>query len=305
MKSRSRNIMIAVFTIPAMIAIALVFVYPVIRTILMSFFTINNVVSKMSEWSFVGVSNYTQLLGTPLFRQTWVTFAKIWVFGGLVIMCIAMLFAVILTSGVRGKSFWRAAIYLPNIISAVALANMWIHYAYNANWGLFHNIFAAIGWDSMAQFQWTSPDHLFLAMMVAYCFGAVGYYMLIYIAEIEKIPQDIFEAAKIDGSSGVHSFFHITLPLFKGVFKTTLTLWTTDTLGFYIWSQMFSSNRDASAQIMTPMYYMIRTTFGDMASAYTETNAGLGAAICVMVMLAAGVAFAIISRIFKGDEITF
>ena len=182
---------------------------------------------------------------------------------------------------------------------------MWIHYAYNANWGLFHNIFAAIGWDSMAQFQWTSPDHLFLAMMVAYCFGAVGYYMLIYIAEIEKIPQDIFEAAKIDGSSGVHSFFHITLPLFKGVFKTTLTLWTTGTLGFYIWSQMFSSNRDASAQIMTPMYYMIRTTFGDMASAYTETNAGLGAAICVMVMLAAGVAFAIISRIFKGDEITF
>lgn len=63
--------MIAVFTIPAMIAIALVFVYPVIRTILMSFFTIDNVVSKMSEWSFVGVSNYTQLLGTPLFRQTW------------------------------------------------------------------------------------------------------------------------------------------------------------------------------------------------------------------------------------------
>ena len=127
MKSRSRNIMIAVFTIPAMIAIALVFVYPVVRTILMSFFAIDNVVSKMSEWSFVGVSNYTQLLGTPLFRQTWVTFAKIWVFGGLVIMCIAMLFAVILTSGVRGKSFWRAAIYLPNIISAVALANMWIH----------------------------------------------------------------------------------------------------------------------------------------------------------------------------------
>ena len=55
MKSRSRNIMIAVFTIPAMIAIALVFVYPVIRTILMSFFAIDNVVSKMSEWSFVGV----------------------------------------------------------------------------------------------------------------------------------------------------------------------------------------------------------------------------------------------------------
>lgn len=50
---------------------------------------------------------------------------------------------------------------------------------------------------------------------------------------------------------------------------------------------------------------MIRTTFGDMASVYTETNAGLGAAICVMVMLAAGLAFTLISKIFKNDEITF
>ena len=305
MKSKSRNIMIAVFTIPAMLAITLVFAYPVIRTILMSFFKIDNVVSRMSDWSFAGISNYVQLIETPLFRQTWVTFFKSWLFGGIFIMCIAMLFAVILTSGVRGKSFWRAAIYLPNIISAVALANMWIHYAYNVNWGLFHNIFSFLGLDSLAQIQWTSPDYLFLAMMIAYCFGAVGYYMLIYIAEIEKIPLDIFEAARIDGSSGVHSFFHITLPLFKGVFKTTLTLWTTGTLGFYIWSQMFSSNRDASAQIITPMYYMIRTTFGDMASVYTETNAGLGAAICVMVMLAAGLAFTLISKIFKNDEITF
>ena len=224
MKSRSRNIMIAVFTIPAMIAIATVFVYPVIRTIMMSFFTIDNVVSRMSDWTFAGVSNYVQLIQTPLFRQTWVTFLKIWVFGGIVIMCIAMLFAVILTSGVRGKSFWRAAIYLPNIISAVALANMWIHYAYNPNWGLFHNIFSALGLESLANFQWTSPDHLFLAMMVAYCFGAVGYYMLIYIAEIEKIPQDIFEAAKIDGSSGVHSFFHITLPMLSPMLKIILML---------------------------------------------------------------------------------
>lgn len=305
MNSKSKKIMIAVFTIPAALAFLIVFAYPVVRTVMMSFYNIENVVSGMSEWKFTGFENFVSLVQTPLFRQTWVTFLKIWIFGGLAVMSIALVMAVILTSGIRFKAFYRAAIYLPNIISAVALANMWIHYAFNVKWGFFHSFFKAIGWNSMADFQWTSPDHLFLSMMVAFSFGAVGYYMLIYVSGIEKIPADLYEAARIDGSSVVHSFFHITLPLLKGVFKTTLTLWTTNTLGFYIWSQMFSSNRDPSAQIMTPMYYMVRSTFGDMASEFTSTNAGLGAAICVMIMVVAIIVFALINRFIKDDKITF
>lgn len=305
MNSKSRKLMIAVFTIPAILAFLIVYAYPVIRTIMMSFFNIRNVVSGMSDWEFRGIGNYVQLLQTPLFRQTWVTFLKIWVFGGIAVTALALLMAVILTSGVRFKSFFRAAIYLPNIISAVALANMWIHYAFNVRWGLFHNLFSMLGWESMADFQWTAPNNLFLSMMIAFCFGAVGYYMLIYISGIEKIPTDLYEAARIDGSSTWHSFLHITMPLLRGVFKTTMTLWTTNTLGFYIWSQMFSSNRDPSAQILTPMYYMVRATFGDMATTTTTLNAGLGAAICVMIMLAAITAFTTINHVLKDDGITF
>jgi multiple sugar transport system permease protein len=84
-----------------------------------------------------------------------------------------------------------------------------------------------------------------------------------------------------------------------------MTIWTTSTLGFYIWSQMFSSNRDPSAQIMTPTYYMMRSTFGDMTSTFTANNAGLGAAICVMIMIVAVIVFTAINRIIKDDDITF
>lgn len=305
MKSKSSRIMIAVFTIPAMLAYLIVFTYPVIRTIMMSFYRIDNIVSDMSQWKFVGIGNFAQLANTPLFHQTWITFLKIWIFGGIAITVLALVMAAILTSGIRFKAFYRAAIYLPNIISAVALANMWIQYAFNVKWGLFHSFFKAIGWQAMSDFQWTSPDHLFLSMMLAFSFGAVGFYMLIYVSGIEKIPADLYEAARIDGSSALGNFFYITLPLLKGVFRTTLTLWTTNTLGFYIWSQMFSSNRDPSAQIMTPMYYMVRSTFGDMSSEFTENNAGLGAAICVMIMVAAIVVFAVINHAIKDDKVTF
>ena len=305
MNSKSKKIMIACFTLPATLCFLIVFAYPVLRTILMSFYNIDNIVSRMSEWQFVGLSNFTELLNTSLFRQTWVTFLKIWLFGGITVTLIALTMAVILTSGIRGKAFFRAAIYLPNTISAVALANMWIHYAFNIRWGLFHSLFSFLGWDKMAEFQWMAPDNLFLSMMIAFCFGAVGYYMLIYISGIEKIPVDIYEAARIDGASIIYNLFHITLPLLKGVFKTTMTIWTTSTLGFYIWSQMFSSNKDPSAQIMTPTYYMMRSTFGDMTSTFTANNAGLGAAICVMIMIVAVIVFAAINRIIKNDDITF
>lgn len=305
MESKSSRIMIAVFTIPAMLAYLIVFAYPVIRTVMMSFYNIDNVVSSMSQWKFVGFGNFIQLANTPLFKQTWITFLKIWIFGGIAINVIALVMASILASGIRFKSFFRAAIYLPNIISAVALANMWIQYAFNVKWGLFHTFFQAIGWQAMADFQWTSPDHLFLSMILAFSFGAVGFYMLIYVSGIEKVPADLYEAARIDGSSALGNLYYITLPLLKGVFRTTLTLWTTNTLGFYIWSQMFSSNRDPSAQVMTPMYYMVRSTFGDMSSEFTANNAGVGAAICVMIMIVAIVVFALINHVIKDDKITF
>ena len=182
----------------------------------------------------------------------------------------------------RGKSFWRAAIYLPNIISAVALANMWIHYAYNANWGLFHNIFAALGWDSMAQFQWTSPDHLFLAMMVAYCFGAVGYYMLIYIAEIEKIPQDIFEAAKIDGANSAVTLFRITLPMIKDtiIFTTLLrAIWTFNAVDLIVSLTDGGPNRGTT----TLALYIMNTFTGSYDYGYASALAVISTLIMMVV----------------------
>ena len=217
MNSKSKKIMIACFTLPATLCFLIVFAYPVLRTILMSFYNIDNIVSRMSEWQFVGLGIFTELLNTSLFRQTWVTFLKIWLFGGIAVTLIALTMAVILTSGIRGKAFFRAAIYLPNIISAVALANMWIHYAFNVRWGLFHSLFSFLGWDKMAEFQWTAPDNLFLSMMIAFCFGAVGYYMLIYISGIEKIPADIYEAARIDGATEWEVFRKIKWPLLRPI----------------------------------------------------------------------------------------
>lgn len=128
--------MLIVFMTPAVVMFVLVFLYPIIRTILMSFFKIEGITDPMSKWTFSGIDNYVKLANTTLFRISMWNLARIWFIGGIIVMSLALLFAVIITSGIRFKSFFRAMIYLPNIVSAVALATMWLQYVYSPKYGL-------------------------------------------------------------------------------------------------------------------------------------------------------------------------
>lgn len=137
--------MLIVFMTPAVVMFVLVFLYPIIRTILMSFFKIEGITDPMSKWTFSGIDNYVKLANTTLFRISMWNLARIWFIGGIIVMSLALLFAVIITSGIRFKSFFRAMIYLPNIVSAVALATMWLQYVYSPKYGLIKKFLPGFG----------------------------------------------------------------------------------------------------------------------------------------------------------------
>ena len=84
---------------------------------------------------------------------------------------------------------------------------MWIHYVYNSKYGLLKSIFSLLHLDELAAMQWTSPNNIFMALVIAYSFGMVGYFMLIFMAGIERIPSDFYEAATIDGANIFQQFF--------------------------------------------------------------------------------------------------
>ena len=233
---KNRGFIIAFIT-PCALSLVIMYLYPVIRTVLMSFFGIESVTASVSEWSFNGVANYLKIFGSPTFQRAMTNMLIIWLVGGIIVLAFALLFAVILTSGIRFKKFFRAAIYLPNIISAVALATMWIQYIYNQDYGLLNQVLEALGLEGR---NWLGTDMKFWAMLFAFCFGAVGYYMLIFISGIERIPEDLYEAATIDGANKVQQFFSMTLPLLKSIFKTNITFWSVNCITFYVWSKMFA-----------------------------------------------------------------
>lgn len=248
------------FMLPTVISLLLVFVYPVCRTIVMSFYNMDSITAGVSSWQFVGLENYLSAFQSKAFQASLWNIFRIWLVGGVATLGIALLFAFILTSGIRGKKFYRAAIYMPNVISAVALATMWIQFVFNRDFGLLNAIIGAFGGDPI---KWLGGDMKFWSMLIAYVFGSVGYYMLIFISGIEQIPGDLYEAATIDGAGKTQQFKSITLPLLKGIIKTNITFWTIGTTGFFLWSKMFSPVKTEISTI-APATYLYDLVFGNL-----------------------------------------
>ena len=296
---KKNKAMIAGFVLPCTLSLLIMYLYPVIRTIVMSFFAIDSVTASVSEWSFNGLGNYARIFGSATYLTSLSNMLKIWFVGGILTLTIALLFAVILTSGIRFKKFFRAAIYLPNVISAVALATMWIQYVYNQDYGLLNAMLEMVGLDGV---RWLGTDMKFWAMLFAFVFGAVGYYMLIFISGIERIPQDLYEAATIDGANKIQQFFKITLPLLKGIIKTNLTFWSVNTITFFLWSKMFSPV-SSEASTIVPVVYLYDTVFGSTGN--TERDAGAGAAVGVVLALFVGAVYLITSKLLKDDDLEF
>ncbi len=300
---RNRS-MIAAFAIPATLIFVATFIYPIVRTIIMSFFSIQEITDPSSKWTFTGIGNYIGLLEVPLYRTSWENLFKIFVIGGVITLGLSLLLAVVLKSGVRGKGFFQSAIYLPNVISAVAMATMWIQYVFNSSYGLLTNLFEALHLDPLAKIQWLDADHKFWALLLSYCFGMIGHFMLIWISGIERIGQDYYEAAALDGASRTQQFLHITMPLLKGICRTNIIMWAISVSGFFIWSRLFSPI-SADTSTIVPMVYMYEKLFGVETTGEVVRDAGMAAAIGVMLCMFIVAVFTIVNRLIKDDDLEF
>ena len=296
---KKNKLMIFLFIMPAVLCLLFMFVYPVTRTVIMSFFRVESLTASADVWSFNGLDNYIKIFNSTGFRQAMKNMVRIWFVGGIITLALSMLMAVVLTSGIRGAKFFKAAIYMPNIVSAVALATMWIQYIFHFDYGLLNEIVQLFGGEKV---KWLGSDLKFWAMLGAFIFGSVGYYMLIYISGIEGIPADIYEAATLDGANKVNQFTLITLPLMKGIIRTSITFWSINTTTFFLWSKMFSSVNTEGSTI-APVVYLYDTVFG--GTGIVERDAGAGAAVGVVLTLIIIAVYIIMNKLLKEEALEY
>lgn len=301
MKKGERKMILA-FVLPIVVVYLVFFLYPTLRTVYMSFFETKTLSAPASTWNFVGLDNYRFLLKNELFRSSYKNIMLILFIGGTAVFVIALFFATVMQGRFRGKSFFKAIIYLPNIITPIALAFMWSQYIFSNNFGLFKKVFSALGLKNLANIPWTNQSYAFWAMLIAFCFGSVGYYMIIYMAAMEQVPQEYYESAALDGARKTHIFFRITLPLLKESTKTCLIFWASGSINFFLWSRVFGANPLAESTLV-PASYMYTLAFGaGHARGSGSLQVGPAAAVGVILTLSIVTVYLLVYLIFGNNK---
>jgi multiple sugar transport system permease protein len=200
------------FLAPALSLIGVFFFLPVAASFILSLTDFDLYgIANPSNTRFVGAHNYTRLLSTPDF---WNALKNTFYFafvGGPLTIAVSLGAALLLNSKlVRFKGLFRTIYFTPFVTTLVAVAIVW-RYLYHTRYGLFNYALGAVG---IAPIDWLGNPHWAMpAIIVMAVWKSFGYNMLIFIAGLQAIPEELYDAAEIDGAGPFRRFFSITLPL--------------------------------------------------------------------------------------------
>jgi multiple sugar transport system permease protein len=245
----------------------------------------------------IGLDNYVKVLKDPLFRTAVfntvlyavvVTFFQTW---------LALILAVVLNAKLRGKQFFRVAWYIPSVTSSVVVSLIFI-WVFQKEGILNYALYTLFGWTGFQPVAWLTDAgaHTALpALMLLNIFTTAPTFMLYFLAGLQDISEDVYEAASIDGCVGVQRFFRITVPLMRPIIFLVVVLGTIGTL------QVFDQ-----AYIMTaggPLNQTTTINFLVFQSSFTNFNMAYGAATAVILFVMIFVLFLFQNR-FLGKSNT-
>ena len=197
------------FLFPSLLQFTVLLVFPVVFSFYLSFHEWNIL---EPEKPFVGLDNYTRLLGDRRVRQAIVNTIYYTVVSVPVTLFCGLLVALLLNNQIRGRGLFRAMYYLPGVTSAVAVAVVW-KWIFNGDFGLINYYLMEMGVISEPIRWLTDPNIAMPAVIIVSVWGGVGGCMIIYLAGLQALPDEIYDAAKVDGAGPIRTLFSITIPL--------------------------------------------------------------------------------------------
>lgn len=193
------------FLLPSAVVLVIFFFIPFFQTFLLSFLDYSTNIYKPE---FIGVANYVKLFHNPVFYKVlWNTF--IYLFIAVPILAIFPLFlAVLINQKIKGVTIYKILIYLPVIVSIVvaAIAFKWLY----ADQGILNYVVTSLGFKSIGWL--TDPNYALYSVIIVTIWKGIGYYMIIYLAALMSVPNELYEACDIDGASFLTKHLTVTVP---------------------------------------------------------------------------------------------
>ena len=248
-----------IFAGPALIVLGIFFGIPVASALLLSLTDFDlYALSDMSNLRFVALGNYVDLLQTPLFWKSLGNTAYFVVIGVPLSIGVSLGAALLLNAKVaRFKGLFRTALFAPVVTTLVAVAVIWrylFHTSYGlVNWALGHIGIAPVDW--LGDPAWAMPTIILFAVWKNF-----GYNMVIFIAGLAAIPEDLYEAARIDGASRWKQFVHVTLPMLGPVLLVVAVI--TVSGYFQLFAEPYVMTRgDPLQSTVSVLYFMFEEGF--------------------------------------------
>ena len=206
------------FLLPTFAAFCVGFVWPFLQGLFLSFckFKIT------SNWTWVWFDNYKKAVADPSFLHAFWYTALFALVSMLAINLLAFAVAYALTRGIRGSNIFRTVFFMPNLIGGIVLGYIWSM--------IFDGIRSRYGTSILL-----NSKYGFWGLIILMCWQQVGYMMIIYIAGLQSVPEDMLEAARIDGASSWQTLWHITIP--NVMPSITICTFLTLTNGFKLFDQ--------------------------------------------------------------------
>ena len=230
--------------------------------------------SVLAPLRFVGLNNYTKAFSDPVFRLSiWHT-AVYTFFTVPVAMAVAVFLAVLLNQQIRARAWYRAAIFLPQVTATVAVAMVWLQ-IYDPQSGLANKVLSGLGIGSSA---WLfDPSSALGSVIVVGIWQGIGIKMIIYLAALQNIPDELYEAAELDGATAWQRFRRITLPMLR---PATLFVSVVSIIGaFQAFDQIYVLTQGGPANATTMMTYEV------YRSAFSNFQMGLACAKSVVLFI--------------------
>ena len=274
MKKRSeKNLVLLTFLGPSVALYALFVLLP----------TFNAFRYSLTRWDglspavWVGLENFVRILNpkspfyTALGHNVFLMIAP-----GIIILGLALLFAYLIHQRIKGARLFRITFFFPNVISSVAIALLWVLIYSTSAAGLLNNVLKEF-FHFKDAIPFTESSHLLWALVPMIVWSATGFYMVLFLAAMENIPESFYEAARLDGASNAKIFWSVTLPLMWDVLTTGIVFLIVGGLKVFdaIWVMENGRPSTSTHTLSTLMY----------AKVFEEYNIGYGTAIAVLLFL--------------------
>lgn len=261
------------FVAPTLIGLLILNFYPIFSTLYLSFcktgdFGLNN--------TFVGLDNFIQLFKDPEIPQALINTFRYAAVQVTISIALSLVLAVLVNRKMKGVSIYRTIYFLPMICAPAAIAMVW-RWMFNQDFGILNKVLGSnVAWT-------TDPNIAWICVAIVGIWSSLGYNMVLLLGGLQDIPKDYYEAAQIDGATGVKAFFHITIPLLSPTLFFIIQTGIIGALQLFDLPYMIideSSRAVKSVKSVTYLFYQ---------HSFERGERGYGSAIVIFMMVVIGI----------------